>query len=102
MAESRRVEGVDQIGRACAEAHMCAAVRRCRLQVTTQVDPELGILLAEADGGRALLQRGEAERAEHGLVETRRGGEIAHGNGDVVNHRAPPAALTPSRPTSPA
>src|SRR3569623_3627197 len=80
------MESVDQFGRARAQGHMRAAVRRRRLRVSAQIDPELGILLAETDGGGTFFERRHAERAAHGYVEARRGGEIAHGDRDVVDH----------------
>ena len=48
------------------------------------VEPEFRIALAEADGGGAHLELGEAERAQHGLIEPGGGGKIADRDGRTV------------------
>jgi hypothetical protein len=80
------VKGIDDGGRARAQGDVDAAVRRNRCHVIAQVEPELRVSFAEADGGGARLQPGEAEGAEHRFVEARGTAEVAHGDGDVVDH----------------
>ena len=87
------MEGVDQFGRAHPQRHMRPRIGRDERHRRTQIDPELRILLAEADGLRAILQPLVADRAQHGLIEARRPVEVAHADGDMVDHRGGPASV---------
>lgn len=60
--KSGLVEGVDHIGCASAKADMRAAWSRNR--PGAKIDPELGILLAEADSRRPRLQFDDSDRGE--------------------------------------
>src|SRR5262249_12960328 len=85
----RYMEGIDQLGRAHAQAHVGAAVVWDRRHRGTQVEPELGIFLAEADGVWSRLELGVADRAQHRFIEAHGPVEIAHGDGDVIDHCRP-------------
>ena len=80
------VEGAHGVLARRAQAHVHAGVGGDGRHLGAQVQPELGILLAEADRGRALDEPREAEWRQQALVEggTRR--QIADGHGDVVDH----------------
>ena len=92
------MEGVDGLGTGRAQADMHAGVRRGESRPV--IDPELGVAFAVADRAGVFAQRGEPKRAEHGIVEAPRPVEVAHADGDMVDHcrlrqvcRGDPASL---------
>jgi hypothetical protein len=80
------MERIDQFNRAHAQPHMGAAITVDRRHGRTQIQPKFGIGLAEADGARPNDQLFVADGAQHRLIEARRPVEIAHRNGDVIDH----------------
>jgi hypothetical protein len=81
------MERVDRrtVGR--AQANMHAAVVGDAAHVAAPVDPEFRIFLAIADGRiRPFAQFRHAERRQERGVERLRLFQIAHGDGDVVDH----------------
>ena len=78
--QRRRMKDIDQIGRTCAKADVTSeTVRQC-WRIRAQIDPELGIFLAEPDGRGPRFQFQNAERAEYGFVKARRRGKVTYRN----------------------
>src|SRR6185312_4093763 len=91
--QRRGVEPVDRRGGRGAQADVHAVVLRAGLgrqheHLGPMIEPELRIALAEPDRRRPHLELAEAEARQHRLVKGRRPHEIAHRDGDVVDHRA--------------
>ena len=61
-----------------AQAHVHAGVGGDGRHIRAQVQPELGIFLAEADRGRPLDQPRVAERSQHALIEGGARGQVAN------------------------
>src|SRR5258705_3117432 len=81
---------------------MRAAPRLNRRHTGTQVDPELGIALAETDRRRPRHQPRKPERRQHRFIKTRGAFEVADADGDVVDHKGciPPGIETSFRGAS--
>ena len=83
----RSMERIDRRRVRRAQGEMHAGAWRDGRHVGALVKPELGILLAEADGGiRPFAHARHAERRQQGVIEFRCGLKIAHRDGDVVDH----------------
>src|SRR5262249_34724225 len=91
------VKSVDLAGCLRAQANMSAAFMRHFCHPIAQVDPELRIGLAEADGRRPCDEARQPERGERRLIEARGAVEIGYTDGDVIDHGL---SLTSARPIS--
>src|SRR6266850_712694 len=65
---------------------MRAAPRLNRRHTGTQVDPELGIALAETDRRRPRHQPRKPERRQRQFIKSRGAFEVADANGNMINH----------------
>src|SRR3977135_1761783 len=65
---------------------MDAAPRLNRRHTGAQVDPELGIALAETDRRRPRHQSRKPERRQRQFIKSRGAFEVADANGDMVDH----------------
>jgi hypothetical protein len=70
----------------CPQANVIAGVRICRRHGAAFVQPELRIFLAEADAAGPGHEFAVSQRCQQRLVETSARFEIAHSDGDVVDH----------------
>src|SRR5690349_4281402 len=81
---------VNHLGRAHAQADVRAVLWPQWLHVGPRVEPELGILLAEANGRAAHHEQLITDGAKHCLVKARRTRQITHRDRDVVDHAGAP------------
>src|SRR5262249_32255731 len=98
------MEGPDTLFAARAQADVAAGGLRLRNEVFAQIDPELGIGLAEADSRLANDEPGETQRCQHGFVECCAPLEVGNCNRNVVDHfsgRIVVAQATTSGSTTP-
>ena len=100
--QRRRVEGAHRRLACGAQGDMPARIGCRGRHVGARIQPQLGILLAEADAAGARHEPGVSQGGEQALVERAGGGEVAHGNRDVIDHVSPddemvsdPLGLTP-------
>src|SRR5205085_12201960 len=87
VRERRGMEGIDCLSRTCAQADVSAGPGWDGVYFRPCVDPELGIVLAKADGRAADVERRISDRAEYDLIEAHRARKVADGDRDVVNHQ---------------
>ena len=105
------MECVDGLCRRSTQTNVHAAFGLKGRHIGTAVDPELRIGFAVTDGGvRPLPQFGEPERRQQRGIESLRRLDVAHRDGNVVDHEAPDVSLrrrgdskyvTPGRSISP-
>jgi hypothetical protein len=69
-----------------AQTHVHAGVGGDGWHLGAQIQPELGILFAEPDGGRPFHQADVAQRREHTLIKLGTGRQVAHRYGDMIDH----------------
>jgi hypothetical protein len=64
---------------------MCAFVTGA---LRAMIEPEFALFLAKPDGGRMNLQLRQTDRRQDLLIEPCAGGQVAHADGDVIDHDA--------------
>ena len=80
------MEGVDGVFASGAQRDMDAGRLGLRRKTLAQVEPQFGIVLAEADTDAAIDDFAQAQGLEHVLVEGGAFRHIADRDGDVIDH----------------
>src|SRR6185437_4981602 len=81
------MEAIDRLAGSRTQADMRAAIGGDRRHIGATVDPEFGVFLAIADRRAGpFTQLAHPERCQQRFVEPRARGNIAHANGNVVDH----------------
>src|SRR5262249_18147035 len=84
--ERGRMERIDRLGAARAQADVAATIIRYRRHAGSMIEPELGIAFAKPDRPFPDLKLGKADRTEDGFIKARRADKVAHADGNVVDH----------------